>query len=334
MGSASIVNPGFTPVPTTATLAFRAAASIFFESAFWFHHGYASSSVVETIGSFSFSTASICGHTFFERRTGAQHGDVGPGGLHDGAQVVRHRHAKPALEADDLAEIAPQLGGVDVDGADGLETGPGGDLTNHRGADGTKTDVQDTNRHERALSSAAQNRDYSIAMPTPAGPSVTVLLERARSGDRDALATLLPLVYDELRRIARGQMRRERPGQTLNSTGLVHEAWLRLSASSHLAPHNRAHFLAIAANVDAADPGGARAGASCGQARRPSRARDAERGRAAGPRARSRRARRRRGARTSWPRSIPSRPGSWSCATSAGSASRRPPRPWASRRPP
>ncbi len=86
-------------------------------------------------------------------------------------------------------------------------------------------------------------------MPTPTGPSVTALLERARSGDREALATLLPLVYDELRRIARGQMRRERPGQTLTSTGLVHEAWLRLSASSHLAPHNRAHFLAIAANA-------------------------------------------------------------------------------------
>lgn len=94
-----------------------------------------------------------------------------------------------------------------------------------------------------------QNPDYSIAMPPPAGPSVTVLLERARAGDRDALATLLPMVYDELRRIARAQMRRERPGQTLNSTALVHEAWLRLSASSHLAPHNRAHFLAIAANA-------------------------------------------------------------------------------------
>ena len=42
-----------------------------------------------------------------------------------------------------------------------------------------------------------QNPDYSIAMPPPAGPSVTVLLERARAGDRDALATLLPMVYDE-----------------------------------------------------------------------------------------------------------------------------------------
>jgi RNA polymerase sigma factor (TIGR02999 family) len=83
----------------------------------------------------------------------------------------------------------------------------------------------------------------------PTRPSVTVLLERARAGDSEALAALLPLVYDELRRIARGQMRRERPGQTINATGLVHEAWLRLSAASHLAPHNKAHFLAIAANA-------------------------------------------------------------------------------------
>lgn len=86
-------------------------------------------------------------------------------------------------------------------------------------------------------------------MPQSAGPSVTLLLERARVGDREALAALLPLVYDELRRIARQQMRRERPGQTINSTGLVHEAWLRLSASNHLAPQNRSHFLAIAANA-------------------------------------------------------------------------------------
>ena len=86
-------------------------------------------------------------------------------------------------------------------------------------------------------------------MTTPAGPSVTALLERARNGDRDALSALLPLVYDELRRVARHQMRRERPGQTISSTGLVHEAWLRLSAAAHLSPQNRAHFLAIAANA-------------------------------------------------------------------------------------
>ena len=44
-------------------------------------------------------------------------------------------------------------------------------------------------------------------------------------------------------------MRRERPGQTLDATALVHEAWLRLAASHHLAPQNRSHFIAIAANV-------------------------------------------------------------------------------------
>ena len=86
-------------------------------------------------------------------------------------------------------------------------------------------------------------------MSTPAGLSVTALLERARDGDREALSMLLPLVYDELRRVARSQMRGERPGQTISSTGLVHEAWLRLSSARQLSPQNRAHFLAIAANA-------------------------------------------------------------------------------------
>jgi RNA polymerase sigma factor (TIGR02999 family) len=81
------------------------------------------------------------------------------------------------------------------------------------------------------------------------GPSVTELLARTREGDADALAELLPLVYDELRRVARDQMRRERPGATLQATALVHEAWLRLSASRGLAPRDRSHFVALAARV-------------------------------------------------------------------------------------
>lgn len=80
-------------------------------------------------------------------------------------------------------------------------------------------------------------------------PDVTRLLDRARAGDRSALNAVLPLVYDELRQVARRAMRRERPGQTLDATALVHEAWLRLSAARQLAPQNRAHFLAIAANA-------------------------------------------------------------------------------------
>lgn len=88
-------------------------------------------------------------------------------------------------------------------------------------------------------------------MPTePAGPDeVARLIQAARAGDEDALAALMPLVYDELRRIARNQVRRERPGQTLQPTALVHEAWLRLMASRGLSPENRAHFLGIAANA-------------------------------------------------------------------------------------
>ncbi len=86
-------------------------------------------------------------------------------------------------------------------------------------------------------------------MSHPGPTSITQLLERARLGDADALTSLLPLVYEELRRVARNQMRRERQGQTIQATALVHEAWLRLSASRGLAPQNRSHFLAIAANV-------------------------------------------------------------------------------------
>ena len=78
---------------------------------------------------------------------------------------------------------------------------------------------------------------------------VTRLIQAARAGDEQALASLMPLVYDELRRIARNQVRRERPGQTLQPTALVHEAWLRLMSSRGLSPENRAHFLGIAANA-------------------------------------------------------------------------------------
>ncbi|MBI2833037.1 MAG: RNA polymerase subunit sigma-70 [Acidobacteria bacterium] len=84
---------------------------------------------------------------------------------------------------------------------------------------------------------------------SPSPKAVTELLEGAAAGDRDALAALLPLVYDELRRIAARYLRRERPGQTLQATALVHEAYIRLLRDSDLSWQNRPHFLAIAANV-------------------------------------------------------------------------------------
>lgn len=73
------------------------------------------------------------------------------------------------------------------------------------------------------------------------------LLARARAGDDEAVARLMPLVYDELRRIAARYMRRERPGQTIQATALVHEAYLRLLKDTSRNWQNRAHFLAIAA---------------------------------------------------------------------------------------
>jgi RNA polymerase sigma factor (TIGR02999 family) len=77
--------------------------------------------------------------------------------------------------------------------------------------------------------------------------AVASLVDDARQGDEQALATLVPLVYDELRRLAASYLRRERPGQTLQATALVHDAYLRLLQDSQLSWQNRAHFFGIAA---------------------------------------------------------------------------------------
>jgi RNA polymerase sigma factor (TIGR02999 family) len=76
---------------------------------------------------------------------------------------------------------------------------------------------------------------------------VTRILERIEQGDRAASEELLPLVYKELRRLAAGRLAAERPGQTLQPTALVHEAYLRLAGDQHFA--NRAHFFAAAAEA-------------------------------------------------------------------------------------
>lgn len=81
--------------------------------------------------------------------------------------------------------------------------------------------------------------------PTSPG-EVTELLAAARQGDRGALDRLLPLVYDELRAVARRQLRRQRPGQTLDTTALVHEAYLKISDRTGGAWQDRTHFLSIA----------------------------------------------------------------------------------------
>ena len=79
---------------------------------------------------------------------------------------------------------------------------------------------------------------------------VTRLLEAAAQGNSVAAAELLPLVYDELRRIAAAKMAHEQPGQTLQATALVHEAWMRLVDDNGEARfENRAHFFGAAAEA-------------------------------------------------------------------------------------
>lgn len=79
---------------------------------------------------------------------------------------------------------------------------------------------------------------------------VTQLLEAANRGDRQAAAELLPLVYDELRKLAAGHMAREKPGQTLNPTALVHEAYLRLVGPDEVQKWDgRGHFFSAAAEA-------------------------------------------------------------------------------------
>jgi RNA polymerase sigma-70 factor, ECF subfamily len=79
--------------------------------------------------------------------------------------------------------------------------------------------------------------------------AVTQLIGQLRGGDAEALDRLVPLVYDELRGLARAQLRRETPGHTLGSTALVHEAYMRLARQDRLGPADRRHFFAIAAEA-------------------------------------------------------------------------------------
>jgi RNA polymerase sigma factor (TIGR02999 family) len=78
---------------------------------------------------------------------------------------------------------------------------------------------------------------------------ITQLLIAWNQGDQGARDELMPLVYDELRRLARGYLRRERPDHTLQPTALVNEAYLRLIDQSQVSWQNRAHFFGIAARL-------------------------------------------------------------------------------------
>ena len=85
--------------------------------------------------------------------------------------------------------------------------------------------------------------------PTPPAGEITLLLQRIDAGDAQAADQILPLVYDELRKLAAAKMARESSGQTLQATALVHEAWLRLGGDAQPDWKNRAHFFSAAAEA-------------------------------------------------------------------------------------
>jgi len=93
------------------------------------------------------------------------------------------------------------------------------------------------------------NNPNRLNMETPSQQEVTRLLVAWGDGDEQAGAALMPLVYEELRRLASRHLDRERAGHTLQPTALVHEAYLRLVDQKKARWRNRSHFFAIAAQM-------------------------------------------------------------------------------------
>lgn len=89
---------------------------------------------------------------------------------------------------------------------------------------------------------------WGAALAEPSSKGITAILATLGAGDQEALKSLIPLVYDELRRLARYHLNRERSDHTLQSTALVNEAYMRL-AGQELRIQNRAHFFAIASQL-------------------------------------------------------------------------------------
>ena len=88
-----------------------------------------------------------------------------------------------------------------------------------------------------------------LDVPQPEPRDVTKLLVKWSNGDSAALDALIPLVYSELRRLARHYLQREKQSHTLSSTALVHEAYLRLIKQTDVTWQNRAHFFGVASQM-------------------------------------------------------------------------------------
>jgi len=91
--------------------------------------------------------------------------------------------------------------------------------------------------------------NWFAPLHTASVSEVTQILDRVQQGDPQAAAELLPVVYEELRRLAAAKMAKEKPGQTLQATALVHEAWLRLAGSDRQQWRGRSHFFGAAAEA-------------------------------------------------------------------------------------
>jgi len=91
--------------------------------------------------------------------------------------------------------------------------------------------------------------ERSLADDASPSGEITMLLQRSAKGDRDAFQHLIPLVYSDLKGIAHRRLRGERPGHTLNTTAVVHEAYLQLVPQATATWRDRAHFFAVAARV-------------------------------------------------------------------------------------
>jgi RNA polymerase sigma factor (TIGR02999 family) len=92
-------------------------------------------------------------------------------------------------------------------------------------------------------------RRKGVPVSEPPSQPVSVLLSKWRTGDQEALQVLFPLIYQELRRIAHSHLRQERRDHTLQSTALVHEAYLRMMKQGPSDIQNRTHFVAVASRL-------------------------------------------------------------------------------------
>ena len=96
---------------------------------------------------------------------------------------------------------------------------------------------------------ATEGRPYNKRMDQSSSAEITGLLVDWGKGDKSALDRVIPIVYKELRRLAHRQMKRERVGDTFQTTALINEAYLRLIDYAQVRPRDRAHFFAIAAQA-------------------------------------------------------------------------------------